>query len=58
RTTRDSLRDTLRQLGDATHVVGLVLNEVDFARGGSEAGYARYGYDSYGTTDEQPNAAD
>jgi capsular exopolysaccharide synthesis family protein len=49
RTTRDSLRTTLRQLGDvAANVVGLVFNDVDLsARGRFAAGYYRYRYGAY-----------
>jgi capsular exopolysaccharide synthesis family protein len=61
-TTRDSLRRTLRQLGDvAANVAGIVFNDVDLsARGPYAAGYYRYRYGAYYGRAEaaQPNAAE
>jgi capsular exopolysaccharide synthesis family protein len=62
RTTRDSLRRTLRQLGDvAANVVGLVFNDVNLSeRGQYAAGYYRYRYGAYYGRDAEahPNAAE
>jgi capsular exopolysaccharide synthesis family protein len=64
-TTRDSLRRTLRQLGDVSaNVAGIVFNDVDLsARGQYAGGYYRYRYGAYYGQDAeaqaaQPNAAE
>ncbi len=60
KTTRDSVRTTLKLLGDvATNVAGIVFNDVDLTARGGYA-YSRYGYGSYVSPEREahPNAAE